>query len=74
MRIVEPRPRRAAPFVNDPAGERDLAKLGWLLAVLRYAIAAVWIATAIVSAFLFPEAQSYHLLERTGVPAACGSR
>ena len=54
--------------------ERIQAKLDRLLPVLRYAIAAVWIATAIVSAFLFPEAQSYHLLERTGVPAACGSR
>jgi len=60
--------------VSDPVAERIQAKLDRLLPVLRYAIAAVWIATAIVSAFLFPEAQSYHLLERTGVPAACGSR
>jgi hypothetical protein len=40
------------------------------LALLRYAIAFVWIATAIVSVALYPAALSYQLLERTGVAPA----
>jgi hypothetical protein len=39
------------------------------LALLRVAVAFVWIATAVVSAGLYPAAQSYQLLERSGVPA-----
>jgi hypothetical protein len=63
------RPARAiASFVVDPGAERARAKLDWLLPVLRLAIAAVWIATAIVSAFLYPAADSYELLARTGIP------
>lgn len=57
-----------------PVGEEDAARaharLVRLLPVLRYAIAFVWIATAVVSAFFFPLGQSYHLLERSGVPPA----
>lgn len=52
-----------------PAGEAH-ARLLRLLPVLRYAIAFVWIATAVVSAFFFPLDQSYQLLERSGVPPA----
>jgi uncharacterized protein YbjT (DUF2867 family) len=63
-------PRAPATFVEDPAAERAQAKLGWLLPLLRTSIAFVWIATAIVSAALYPPALSYQLLERTGVPAA----
>ncbi len=59
-------------FIENPAAERAQAKLGWLLPVLRYAIASVWIATAIVSAGLYPAELSYQLLERTGVPPALG--
>jgi hypothetical protein len=40
------------------------------LYLLRLSIAFVWIATALVSALLYPAEQSYQLLERTGVPAA----
>ena len=69
-RLLGHPPRSVATFVDDPAAERVQAKLGWLLPVLRYAVAGVWIATAIVSAFFFPAEQSYQLLERTGVPAA----
>ncbi len=64
--------RHPSTFVDDPGAERAQAKLGWLLPVLRYAIAFVWIATAIVSAFFYPASLSYELLERTGVPAAYG--
>ncbi len=65
-------PRAADSFIENAAAERSQAKLGWLLPVLRYAIASVWIATAIVSAGLYPAELSYLLLERTGMPPALG--
>ncbi len=60
--------REPASFIDDPAAERVQAKLGWLLPMLRGAIALVWIATALVSAGLYPVEQSYQLLERSGIP------
>jgi uncharacterized protein YbjT (DUF2867 family) len=60
--------RPIASFVLDPRAERARAKLDWLLPVLRISIALVWIATAIVSAFVYPVAGSYDLLARTGIP------
>lgn len=57
-----------AAFITDPRAERRLAKLDWLLPVLRWSIVLVWIATAIVSFGLYPVAQSYELLARTGIP------
>jgi uncharacterized protein YbjT (DUF2867 family) len=68
LRLLGRPPRSIASFVVDPGAERARAKLDWLLPVLRLAIAAVWIATAIVSAFLYPAADSYALLARTGIP------
>lgn len=65
-------PRPVADFIA-PAhrrAERMQAQLNWLLPLLRVSIAAVWIATAWVSALVYPAAESYRLLERTGVPAA----
>jgi len=65
------RPARAiASFIVDPGAERARAKLDWLLPVLRLAIAVVWIATAIVSAFFYPAGDSYALLARSGIPAS----
>lgn len=61
-------PRAPSDFIGDPDGERARAKLGWLLPMLRYSIAAVWILTAIVSFGLYPVEASYELLARTGVP------
>jgi uncharacterized protein YbjT (DUF2867 family) len=63
-------PRPVAAFVTDPAAERLRAKLDWLLPVLRWSIAAVWLITAAVSFGLYPPAQSYELLARTGIPPA----
>lgn len=63
-------PRPVSEFITDPQAERLQARLAWLLPVLRYAIAAVWIITAVVSYGLYPPAQSYELLARTGVPQA----
>ena len=61
-------PRPIAAFIADPRAERTLAKLGWLLPTLRWSIVAVWIATAVVSFGLYPVAQSYDLLARSGIP------
>ncbi len=69
-RLLGRAPRSLESFVEDPDAERVQAKLNWLLPVLRAALAAVWIATAIVSAGLYPVADSYRLLERAGVPWA----
>jgi uncharacterized protein YbjT (DUF2867 family) len=71
-RLLGRPPRAPATFVDDPAAERVQAKLGWLLPLLRVSIAFVWIATAVVSAWEYPPALSYQLLERSGVPAALG--
>lgn len=63
-------PRPIAAFITDPRAERTLAKLGWLLPLLRWSIVVVWIATAIVSFGLYPVEASYDLLARTGIPPA----
>ena len=68
LRLLGRPPRDIASFVVDPGAERARAKLDWLLPVLRLAIASVWIATAIVSALLYPAAASYELLARSGIP------
>ncbi|MES2898346.1 MAG: SDR family oxidoreductase [Pseudomonadota bacterium] len=69
-RLLGHPPRPVEHFIEHAAAERSHAKLGWLLPMLRYSIAAVWIATAIVSFGLYPVADSYALLERSGIPAA----
>jgi uncharacterized protein YbjT (DUF2867 family) len=62
--------RNIASFIVEPRAERARAKLDWLLPPLRWAIAAVWIATAIVSAAVYPVQDSFDLLARTGIPPA----
>lgn len=69
-RLLGHPPRPVAQFIRSPGAERAQAKLGWLLPLLRFAIAAVWIITAIVSYGLYPVEASYELLARTGIPAA----
>lgn len=71
-RLLGHAPRAPATFVEDPGAERAQAKLGWLLPTLRVSIAFVWIATAVVSALVYPPELSYQLLERTGVPPELG--
>lgn len=61
-------PRPIADFIAVPDAERTRARLDWLLPVLRWSIAAVWIVTAIVSSGLYPVGQSYDLLARSGIP------
>lgn len=68
--LIGQAPRPVSSFVSDPAADRLRAKLDWLLPPLRWSIAAVWIMTAIVSFGLYPRADSYQLLARTGIPEA----
>lgn len=67
-RLLGRAPRPVAQFISDARGAAVRAQLDWLLPVLRLSIAIVWIATAIVSAGAYPLADSYRLLERSGVP------
>lgn len=46
------------------------AQLAWLLPLLRFSIALVWIWTGIVSLGLYPTEQSYDLLARVGITGA----
>ena len=62
-------PRPVRDFIV-PGQERLLAteaKLAWLLPLLRVAVAALWIVTGIVSLAVYPVAESYALLARTGI-------
>ena len=61
-------PRAVRDFIPQPDATRLQAQLDWLLPLLRVSIAIVWIWTAIVSAGLFPAADSVELLVRSGVP------
>lgn len=70
LRLLGRPARTIASFVVAPRAERSSAKLDWLLPPLRWSIAAVWIITAIVSAFVYPAGESYALLARTGIPEA----
>jgi uncharacterized protein YbjT (DUF2867 family) len=70
VRLIGHPPRQIADFITDADAERTSAKLTFLLPLLRWSIAAVWIFTAIVSFGLYPPAASYELLARTGVPSA----
>ncbi len=65
-------PRGVRGFIA-PAQARAVAlesKLGWLLPLLRVAVATVWLAAGIVSLGVYPVGESYALLERTGIPRA----
>lgn len=67
-RLLGRAPRPVAQFISDARGAAVRAQLDWLLPVLRLSIAIVWIATAIVSAGVYPVEDSYRLLARSGVP------
>ena len=71
-RLLGHPPRAPERFIDDPEAARTRAKLDWLLPLLRASVAAVWLATAAVSFGLYPPADSYRLLERSGVPPALG--
>jgi uncharacterized protein YbjT (DUF2867 family) len=62
-------PRAVEAFVEPRYRGATLrqAQLVWLLPLLRFSIAAVWIWTGIVSLGLYPVTESYALLARVGV-------
>jgi len=68
-RILGAPPRNLTQFIppGHAAGVRGRALAAWRLPLLRYVLAAVWIATAGVSAFVFPVADSLALLSRVGL-------
>lgn len=55
---------------SDADAVRTAAQLAWLLPLLRWSVALVWIVTGIVSLGLFPVEESYQLLYRAGVPVS----
>ncbi|KQW43279.1 MULTISPECIES: SDR family oxidoreductase [unclassified Roseateles] len=70
-RLLGRSPRPASAFIPNEqrAAVRTQAQLAWLLPLLRLSLAAVWLATAAVSAGLYPVELSHQLLGRAGVPA-----
>jgi uncharacterized protein YbjT (DUF2867 family) len=68
-RILEREPRSPDRFIDENriADERLRARLTWLLPLLRYSMAAVWIWTGIVSMGLYSTDESYALLAKVGV-------
>ncbi len=62
-------PRAVAQFIASSSADLAgrMAKLDWLLPLLRISIALVWIITGIVSLGLYPVQDSYALLARVGI-------
>jgi uncharacterized protein YbjT (DUF2867 family) len=62
-------PRTVAEFIapGERRGAVLQARLAWLLPVLRSSVALLWIVTGIVSLAVYPVAESYALLARTGI-------
>ena len=52
---------------NEREGARLLARLGWLLPILRITIAIVWLVAGVVSAAIYPVDESMAMLERVGI-------
>jgi hypothetical protein len=67
--LLSRRPRPVEEFVAADVREflGQHAQLEWLLPVLRWSIALVWIWTGIVSLGLYPRTESLALLARTGI-------
>jgi uncharacterized protein YbjT (DUF2867 family) len=67
------RPGRPASQFICPADApmiRMAAQLQWLLPILRWSIALVWMVTGVISLGLYPTELSYELLARVGVPGS----
>ena len=62
-------PRAIETFVapEHARAAANAARLDWLLPLLRFAVAVVWIATGIVSLGVYPLADSYALLAQVGL-------
>jgi uncharacterized protein YbjT (DUF2867 family) len=67
-------PRAPAGFIAEdriPALRRQ-AQLSWLVPLMRFALAAMWLATAWVSLFVYPQQASLALLARSGLEGGLG--
>lgn len=62
-------PRALGEFIAPAEGEllRLRALASWRTILLRWTLALVWLATAVVSAFVYPQADSLALLARVGL-------
>lgn len=62
-------PRSVTRFIDssEAPAARVMAQSEWLLFILRFSIALVWIVTGIVSLGLYPVEESYALLARVGI-------
>jgi hypothetical protein len=69
VRTLGRTPRSVASFIPAEARSavRREAQLQWLLPLLRWSIALVWLWTAVVSLGLYPRESSFELLERVGI-------
>lgn len=67
--VLGRRPRQPSEFFDEVGRDamRRTAELSWLVPLLRYAVALMWVVTGIVSAFVFPVGSSLDLLARTGL-------
>ncbi|MFL6549450.1 MAG: SDR family oxidoreductase [Povalibacter sp.] len=74
-RVLEREPRYPGHFITQEraADQRLRARLSWLLPLLRYSMAAVWIWTGIVSMGLYSTRESYALLAQVGVHGTLAS-
>ncbi|MDP2247603.1 MAG: SDR family oxidoreductase [Nitrosomonadales bacterium] len=65
-------PKPPADFLSEKDSEylRTQALLGWLLPMLRFSIAFVWLFTGIVSLGIYPTEESYKLLNNVGITGA----
>jgi uncharacterized protein YbjT (DUF2867 family) len=68
----EPLPPSRFIMPDEARSLRHEAQLCWLLPLLRWSVALVWIFTGIVSLGLYPVSASLELLARSGVPEALG--
>lgn len=72
QRLLGRPPRDTDALIADEQRDALLiaAQLAWLLPLLRFSIAFVWIWTGIVSLGLYPTEDSYELLARVGIAGA----
>jgi uncharacterized protein YbjT (DUF2867 family) len=70
--LLHRQPRTVPEFlpVATASTQRSAAQLRWLLPILRWSVGLVWIGTGIVSIWVYPEADSFRLLARSGVSVA----
>lgn len=68
-----PRPVDAFIPASERRATRVQAQLDWLMPLLRYALALMWIVTGLVSLGLYPVEQSRALLARAGATGAFAS-